>query len=92
MLVRVAGGNPLLQRVTATGCALGALVAAYQAVAPDPLTGLVAAHVHVKVAAERAGETASRPGAFAAAFLDALDAVDEARLRASARIEPAVPA
>lgn len=89
-LVRIAGGSPLLPRVTATGCGLGALAAAYAAVAPDPLTGLVAAHVHYSVAAEIAEEVANGPGSFAAAFLDALDAVDEAALRDRARIEDAV--
>jgi hydroxyethylthiazole kinase len=86
VLIRIAGGSALLPRVTATGCALGALVAAYASVAPDPLTGLVAAHVHFAVAAEIAGMSASRPGSFAPAFLDALDAVDEAALRERARI------
>jgi hydroxyethylthiazole kinase len=86
VLIRIAGGSALLPRVTATGCALGALVAAYVSVAPDALTGLVAAHVHFAVAAEIAAITASRPGSFAPAFLDALDAVDEAALRERARI------
>jgi hydroxyethylthiazole kinase len=86
VLVRIAGGSSLLPRVTATGCALGALVAAYASVAPDPFTGLVAAHVHFSVAAEIAAKAASRPGSFAPAFLDALDAVDEDALRAMARI------
>ncbi len=91
VLVKIGGGSALLPRVTATGCSLGALVAAYAAVAPDPFTGLVAAHVHFAVAAELAEATAKRPGSFATAFVDALDAVDEAALRARAKIDPAVP-
>jgi len=51
--------------------------------------GWVSAHVHFSVAAELAEATASRPGSFAAAFVDALDAVDEAAIR-SQKIEPAV--
>jgi hydroxyethylthiazole kinase len=90
VLVKIGGGSALLPRVTATGCALGALVAAYAAVAPDPLTGLVSAHVHFSVAAELAEAVASRPGGFAAAFIDALDAVDETSLRARAKIHAAV--
>jgi hydroxyethylthiazole kinase len=86
VLVRISGGSVLLPRVTATGCALGALVAAYAAVAPDAFTALVAAHVHFKIAAELAEAKASGPGSFAPAFLDALDAVDEAALRQRARI------
>jgi hydroxyethylthiazole kinase len=89
VLIRVSGGSALLPRVTATGCALGALVAAYAAVAPDPFTGLVAAHVHVSVAAELAERSGARPGSFAVAFIDALDAVDEAALRARGQIAPA---
>jgi hydroxyethylthiazole kinase len=90
MLVKVGGGSVFLTQVTATGCALGALAAAYASVAPDPLTGLVAAHAHFAVAAELAEAHAKGPGSFAVAFVDALDAVDEAALRRLARIEPAV--
>ena len=89
-LIKIAGGSALQPRVTATGCALGAVVAAYAAVAPDPLTGLVAAHVHFAVAAELAEIAANRPGSFAVAFIDAFDAIDETVLRERARIEPAV--
>jgi hydroxyethylthiazole kinase len=86
VLVRIGGGSALLPRVTATGCSLGALVAAYAAVARDPLTGLVAAHVHFAVAAELAEAKAKRPGSFAVAFVDSLDTVDEAALREQAKI------
>ena len=74
--VRVGGGHVLLTRTTGAGCALGALVAAYLAVTDDPLAGAVAAHAHVAVAAGRAAAVAVGPGTFAAAWLDALDAVD----------------
>jgi len=90
VLVKIGGGSALLPWVTATGCALGALVAAYTAVASDPLTGLISAHVHFSVAAEVAEAVASKPGSFAVAFVDALDAVDEAALRSRAKIHPAV--
>lgn len=89
-LVRIGGGSAWLPRVTATGCSLGALSAAYCAVSPDPLTALVAAHVHFALAAEIAEQKATGPGSFAAAFLDGLDAVDEAVIRKHAKIEPAV--
>jgi hydroxyethylthiazole kinase len=89
VLVKIGGGSALLPWVTATGCALGALVAAYTA-ASDPLTGLISAHVHFSVAAEVAEAVASKPGSFAVAFVDALDAVDEAALRSRAKIHPAV--
>jgi hydroxyethylthiazole kinase len=73
--VRVGGGDPLLTRTTGAGCALGALVAAYLGVTDDPLTGAVAAHAHVALAASAAARRASGPGSFAIAWIDALDAV-----------------
>ena len=87
VLVRVAGGSSLLPRVTATGCSLGALVAAYAAVSSSPLLAAVAAHVHFAVAAERAEVKSSGPGTFVAAFLDALDAVDADSIRRQARLD-----
>jgi hydroxyethylthiazole kinase len=85
--VRVLGGSPLLTKVTATGCSLAALVAAYLSVSEDPLIGITAAHVHVMVASELAAQHSSWPGTFAVAYLDALAAVTPDDLRA-ARIEP----
>ena len=85
-VVRIGGGSPLLTRTTGAGCALGGIVAAYVAAAGTPLTGVVAAHAHVALAAEAAAATAAGPGTFAALWLDALDAVDgEALTRADLR-------
>jgi len=85
-VVRVGGGSPLLTRTTGAGCALGGIVAAYVATAGDLLTGTVAAHAHVALAAEAAAALAAGPGTFAALWLDALDAVDgEALTRADVR-------
>lgn len=87
--VLVRGGSALLPKVTATGCALGALSAAYLAVAADSLTGLVAAHTHFAVASEIAETRANGPGTFVPAFIDALAEVNRQSLRERARIEPA---
>ena len=82
-VVRVGGGSALLTRTTGAGCALGAITAAYVAAAGDLLTGTVAAHAHVALAAEAAAVLADGPGTFAVRWLDALDAVDgEALTRA----------
>jgi hydroxyethylthiazole kinase len=75
--VRVGGGSALLTRTTGAGCALGALVAAYVAATGDPLTGTVAAHAHVALAAEAAASVAAGPGTFTPLWLDALDAVTD---------------
>ncbi|MFD1813112.1 hydroxyethylthiazole kinase [Rhodococcus gannanensis] len=78
--VRIGGGSAMLPRVTSTGCSLGALVAAYLAVAETPLVGLAAAHAHVAVASEIAEAASSGPGSFAVAYLDALYSLDAATL------------
>jgi hydroxyethylthiazole kinase len=75
--VRIGGGSPLLTRTTGAGCALGALVAAYVGAGDDALTGAVAAHAHVALAAESAAALAGGPGTFAPLWLDALDAVPD---------------
>lgn len=78
--VRVHGGSPLLTRVTGGGCALGALVAAFAAAADDPFAGSVAAHAFFSVAAEAAAASATGPGSFAVAFLDALSSTTPEQL------------
>lgn len=80
--VRVHGGSGYLPRITASGCALGALAAAYLAVT-DPFTGLVAAHAHFATASEAAERHCSGPGTFIPAFLDALAATTPDDLRAT---------
>lgn len=87
-LLRIGGGSALLPRVTASGCALGALVAAYLAVSEDTFTALSAAHVHFAVASELAEEGSRGPGTFAALFLDALDAVDATLISQRAQLMP----
>jgi len=86
--VRVHGGSALLPTVTATGCSLGALSAAYLAVASDAFTGLVAAHVHLAVAAEVAEKASHGPGTFVPALLDALAAVGPDAVRDRGRVTP----
>lgn len=70
----VTGGSDIMPKVTALGCSLTALVGAYAAVAPR-FEATVAAFVHFAEAAERAAATATGPGSFAVAFLDALHRV-----------------
>lgn len=75
----VESGHPLLQKVIGTGCALGALSAAYLGVAraagiPDH-DAVVAAHAHAGAAGTVAGRTAAGPGSFSVAWLDALYAL-----------------
>jgi hydroxyethylthiazole kinase len=81
--VRVAGGSPLMPQVTATGCALTAVVGAFAAVArADAYTAAVAALSCFGIAGRRAGALAEGPGSFAWRFLDALAALETDSLTA----------
>lgn len=76
-VVRVPGGHELLTLVTGTGCALGALMAAFLTAADSPLEAAVAASAVLAAAAERAAVAARGPGGFRAALLDELYALGQ---------------
>lgn len=87
LLARVAGGSHLMPLVVGTGCSLAALTAAYLGAVPaeqvqDRFAAVVTAHVHFAAAGAVAARTASAPGSFAVAFLDALHTVSEDDLTA----------
>ncbi|RYH11673.1 hydroxyethylthiazole kinase [Tropicimonas sp. IMCC6043] len=73
--VQVSGGSSLMPKVTATGCSLSALCAAYAAAVEDPFDATVGALAHFAAAGEIAAGRAVGPGSFAPAFLDALASV-----------------
>lgn len=80
-------GHALMTRVTGIGCAMGALCAACVASAECALDAAVAAAAILGLAGERAAAAHPHPGTFAAALLDALDALTPAELRNEARLE-----
>ncbi len=82
---RIRGGHPWLTQVTATGCALSAILAAGCAVAPDRYEAALATLALFKDAGERAAEEAKGPGSFRVGLLDALAAKP---MDLSSRIEP----
>ena len=85
--VGVANGSPLMDRVTAMGCAASALGGAFLAVEPeDPFLATVATLVVVGVAGEVAAEASRGPGSFVPAFLDAVYGLDAATLAERARL------
>lgn len=84
--VMCGNGHPLLQKVTAIGCAQAALMAAFASVTGDGVAAAVAGHVVMGVAGEIAGEQSQGPGSFAMHLLDALDAMDGARLSEKAKL------
>ena len=69
------GGVALLQSVTATGCAQGALCAAFLGAGAAPDEALLQASRLMKRAGERAWEMAKTPGSFQVALVDALYAL-----------------
>ncbi len=66
----IEGGHPWLTQITGSGCALGALVAAFCAVLP-PFGAACAAHQVFSRASEGAAQCAG-PGSFSVQFLDRL--------------------
>lgn len=74
--IALRNGHPLLARVTATGCAGGAVMAAFLAVEEDPVVASAAALSVFNVAGEIAAERSRGPGSLVPAFLDALYLID----------------
>ena len=66
-VIQVNGGSFLQPKVTATGCALGALIAAYCAVT-TPTIATISAHIHFAIAGKLAFEKAQTAGSFNMAF------------------------
>ena len=90
-LAVLANGTPLLPRITASGCLLSAVLAAFLAVAPENerFQAACEACADYAIAGEQAatGLTATQSGSLAARFIDALAALDSAQTAAAIRIE-----
>lgn len=84
--VRVENGHPLMDRVVAVGCALGALVAALGARAETSRSGALAALMWFGTAGELAAANASGPGSYEPAFIDALYSISVDDIAKRARI------
>jgi hydroxyethylthiazole kinase len=85
-VVRLANGHELMTRVTALGCALSAVVAAFCAVGEDAFEATVSALAVYGVAGEMAAEQAQRPGSYRVAFMDMLDAITAADVAARLKV------
>lgn len=71
-LIEIPGGHPVMARVTGTGCALGAMIAAFLGVCPTPLRAACTAAAVFAAAGEQAGGETAGPGSFVTRFLDQL--------------------
>lgn len=85
--VRIANGVEILTRVTATGCAQGALAAAFCAVT-TPCVAALAAAVVMGLAGEFAVQKTSQLGTFQMAIIDALGAMTQQAILQNAKILP----
>ena len=70
--IALAGGSPMSQLVTGTGCAATACVGAFLGIERDALLATVSALAVLKAAAAMAAPLAQGPGSFQTALLDAL--------------------
>ena len=68
-IIQINGGSYLQPKVTASGCALGALIAAYAAVT-TPTIAAIAAHLLFAIAGKLAYQKAQSVGSFNVAFMD----------------------
>jgi hydroxyethylthiazole kinase len=84
----VENGHPLMDKVVAMGCALGALIAALAARTNDPASAALGGLAWFGVAGEIAGAKAEGPGSFAVAFLDSLAEVQTGTIADRTRIVP----
>jgi hydroxyethylthiazole kinase len=78
----IAGGAPLMSRITGSGDMLSCLCGAFAAVA-DAFTAAVTASAFWKLCAERAAAAASAPGRFRAALIDNAYTVGDRELAAA---------
>lgn len=85
-IVQINGGSLLQTKVTASGCALGALIAAYCAVAPISIA-TIAAHVHFAIAGKLAHQTTQSIGQFNVTFLDELHSMTSEKMKNHIDIE-----
>ncbi len=86
-VVRCRNGHPLLGRVTGTGCAATATIAAFAAVAKDPVAAASAGLAFFGLAGEMAAEKAKSPGSFMIGLIDALSEITPESFAAGAKLE-----
>jgi len=84
--VRVENGHPLMGNVTGTGCTATALIGAFLAVDPDPVSAAATALAYFGMAGERAATKTGSPGSFMIALLDALHDLSPGQLEKGCRI------
>lgn len=82
----IANGHEIMPKVTALGCSLTGIVAAFAATTSDPFDATVAALAFYGLAGERAAQQADGPGSFAVHFVDTLSTITPDELASGAQI------
>jgi len=85
-ILQVENGHPLMARMTGSGCAATAVLAAFAAVDPSPLPAAAGALSFFGLAGEIAGRRSAGPGSFMIELLDALYALAPETLIQGCRI------
>lgn len=70
--IKINNGHSLMPYVTGTGCSATAVIGAFAAVDPDPVSAAATGLAFFGFAGEKAGATSAGPGSFMVALLDAL--------------------
>jgi hydroxyethylthiazole kinase len=83
---KVSNGDPRMTRVTALGCAASAVIGAFLTVEHDPLEAAARGLAVFGLAGERAAVRAAGPGSLRWRIVDELALLDEATVRAGAKI------
>ncbi|RVU35037.1 hydroxyethylthiazole kinase [Hwanghaeella grinnelliae] len=86
-IIRIRNGHPLMDRVTAMGCAETALVGAFLAVAPTPFAAVAQSILVFNIAGETAAAKCDGPGSFQAALLDALYTLSATDIEERSKVE-----
>jgi hydroxyethylthiazole kinase len=86
-VMRCRNGHALMGRVTGTGCAATATIAAFAAVTPNALEAAAAGLAFFGLAGEMAADKSQSPGSFMIALIDALYNMTPEDLQARALLE-----
>lgn len=86
-VVAIENGDPIMSKITGTGCTATALAAAFASVNKNYMEAAVGAMIVMGVAGEIARQNAEAPGIFQVKFLDALYQIDEEYISIKARIK-----
>lgn len=82
----IEGGHSLMPLVTGTGCSATAIIGAFHAVDPDPVSAAATGLAFFALAGEKAGALAAGPGTFPVHLLDILFAITPEELQQQCRI------